>query len=210
MSMKLRVVIPPHPLIGHWLSIIRIEATPPPIFSVGLEQLGKWLTYEAIRDWIPYKKEELLTSRGTSEGTLIDPNIPICIWPSIPGGFQMWQGAKELLPNSTICLGNIPTDINKKTGLIVYLDQISNGKKVINQIDQLQKLDIEPIQIRVISALCANDALKTIGEAHPELTIYTGCVDEKMTKNNEPIPGIGITEERLNTLITGSHYNVEG
>ncbi len=210
MSMKLRVVIPPHPLIGHWLSILRIEETPAPIFSVGLEQLGKWLTYEAIRDWIPYKKEDIKTSRGITEGTLIDPNIPIFVLPSIPGGFQMWQGAKELLPNATLCLGNLPANIQKKTGLIIYLDQITNGVKIIKHLSVLKEFEIEPIQIRVISALCTSDALKVIGESIPDLTIYSGCIDEKLTKKNEPIPGIGVTEERLNTLITTSHYNVEG
>ena len=54
MAMTLHVVIPPHPLIGHWLSILRIESTPSPIYSTALEQLGKWLTYEALRDWLPH------------------------------------------------------------------------------------------------------------------------------------------------------------
>ena len=61
MAMTLHVVIPPHPLIGHWLSILRIDTTPPAIYATALEQLGKWLTYEALRDWIPIKKEKLTT-----------------------------------------------------------------------------------------------------------------------------------------------------
>ena len=61
MSMTLHVVIPPHPLIGHWLSILRIESTPSPIYSTSLEQLGIWLTYEALRDWLPYSKKEIPT-----------------------------------------------------------------------------------------------------------------------------------------------------
>jgi len=27
------------------------------LYSTGYEQLGKWLTYEALRNWLPYKKE---------------------------------------------------------------------------------------------------------------------------------------------------------
>ena len=61
MAMTLHVVIPPHPLIGHWLSILRIDTTPPAIYATALEQLGKWLTYEALRNWLPHRKEEVIT-----------------------------------------------------------------------------------------------------------------------------------------------------
>ena len=76
MSMTLHVVIPPHPLIGHWLSILRIESTPAPIYSTALEQLGKWLTYEALREWLPHRKEEVLTSDSTTQGIIIEPSVP--------------------------------------------------------------------------------------------------------------------------------------
>ena len=59
MAKTLHIVIPPHPLIGHWLSILRIDSTPGPIYSTALEQVGKWLTYEALRDWIPHSKTEI-------------------------------------------------------------------------------------------------------------------------------------------------------
>ena len=68
MAMKLHVVIPPHPLIGHWLSILRIESTPPPIYATALEQLGKWLTYEALRDWLPHSLKEISTAQGNTQG----------------------------------------------------------------------------------------------------------------------------------------------
>jgi len=53
MSMSLRVIVPPHPLISHWLTILRNPTTPEILYATGLEQLGTWLTYEALRDWIP-------------------------------------------------------------------------------------------------------------------------------------------------------------
>ena len=82
MAMTLHVVIPPHPLIGHWLSILRIDTTPPAIYATALEQLGKWLTYEALRDWIPNSKTEIQTERGIVEGVLIKSDIPILVIPN--------------------------------------------------------------------------------------------------------------------------------
>ena len=69
MSMSLRVIVPPHPLISHWLTVLRNPTTPEILYATGLEQLGTWLTYEALRDWIPSKKEKITTSTGTTAGT---------------------------------------------------------------------------------------------------------------------------------------------
>ena len=41
MAMSLKVIVPPHPLIKHWLSILREKNTPDILYSTGYEQLGK-------------------------------------------------------------------------------------------------------------------------------------------------------------------------
>ena len=84
MSMSLRVIVPPHPLISHWLTILRNPTTPEILYATALEQLGTWLTYEAMRDWIPSKKEQVTTSKGTTECSIIDPDIPILSIPYLP------------------------------------------------------------------------------------------------------------------------------
>ena len=47
MAMSLRVVVPPHPLIGHWLTMLRHRETPAALYATALQELGRWLTYEA-------------------------------------------------------------------------------------------------------------------------------------------------------------------
>eukprot|EP00250_Pteridium_aquilinum_P015371 c22548_g1_i1 orf=763-1047(+) len=48
----LLVFVPPHPLIKHWLSVLRNELSPVPIFRSALAELGRFLIYEAARDWL--------------------------------------------------------------------------------------------------------------------------------------------------------------
>ena len=129
MAMTLHVVIPPHPLIGHWLSILRIDTTPPAIYATALEQLGKWLTYEALRDWIPNSKTKIQTERGIVEGVLIKTDIPILVIPNLPGGLQMWQGAREILPNAKLCLGGVPKIIEDHAGIIIYFSFVGFNHK---------------------------------------------------------------------------------
>ncbi len=53
MALQLRVYVPPHPLIKHWLGVARDAATPSVLFRTAMTELGRWLTYEAIREWLP-------------------------------------------------------------------------------------------------------------------------------------------------------------
>ena len=202
MAMALRIVIPPHPLIRHWLSILRMDTTPPAIYATALSQLGKWLSYEAIRDWLPNKTAEITTKFGTTEGKLIDPTIPIYVKPNLPGGLELWQGGRDLLPNAILCLGETPGKIKENSGVIIYYDQITNGASLIKILNQLREQNISSSRIRVITALAASPGLTEIGEIFPELTIYAGCIDQELKNQNEIIPGIGNPEVRLNTIIT--------
>ncbi|MFM7527979.1 MAG: uracil phosphoribosyltransferase, partial [Nodosilinea sp.] len=53
MVSQLRVFVPPHPLVQHWLGVARDGDTPSPLFRSAMVELGRWLTYEAIREWLP-------------------------------------------------------------------------------------------------------------------------------------------------------------
>ena len=90
MAMSLKVIVPPHPLIKHWLSILREKNTPNILYSTGYEQLGKWLTYEALRNWLPYKKEIINTDNGAIDGFFINNDYPIKVFAMIPEGLSLW------------------------------------------------------------------------------------------------------------------------
>ncbi len=201
--MSLRVVVPPHPLIGHWLTMLRISTTPAPLYATGLEELGRWLTYEAIRDWLPYKMEQVETIHGSTESQIIESTIPLLAIPLMPGGFEMWLGARKVLPTSSLCLSGVPKPIEKKAGVIVFVDQISNGETLLKSLSVLRNENVETQRLRVITALASNPGLKRIGEEIPDLTIYTANIDPEITDYGELIPGIGNPCSRLNTRTAG-------
>ena len=90
MAMSLKVIVPPHPLIKHWLSILREKNTPNILYSTGFEQLGKWLTYEALRNWLPYKKEVINAENGEADGFFINNDYPIKVFAMMPEGLSLW------------------------------------------------------------------------------------------------------------------------
>ncbi len=203
MAMSLRVIVPPHPLIGHWLTILREDSTPPPIYATALEELGKWLTYEALRDWLPHRKEEVQTSNGPTEGVVIEANVPLISFPILPGGIELWQGARNVLPNNQLCLGGIPKEICAKAGIIIFVDQIASEKTLLDFLIELKAQNILAKRIRVITALASAPGLSYIAETWPDLTIYAACIDPEVSDNNVINPGIGNPLLRLNTIIAG-------
>ena len=139
MSMTLRVVVPPHPLISHWLTMLRDSSTPKPLYETGLEQLGKWLTYEALRDWLPHREEKINTNNGITNGKVIESRAPLIAVTDLPGGIGLWQGARSILPISQLCLGGIPQSITENSGVIIFIDQISDGNKLLHHLNALKE-----------------------------------------------------------------------
>ena len=205
MSLTLKIIVPPHPLIAHWLTLLRSTSTPQALYATGLEQLGRWLTYEAIRDWLPHRTETINTSNCQTEGTVIETRVPLLAIPNLPAGLQLWQGARDLLPNASLCLGGIPTNIDKNAGIIIYIDEISTGETLLHYIKLLTKEKVERQRIKIITALASNPGLKRIGESISDLTIYSACIDPDLNEKGEISPGIGNPSKRINTRITTSN-----
>ena len=191
MAKTLRVVVPPHPLIAHWLTVLRHEGTPSALYRTAMEELGRWLSYEALRDWLPHRREMVKTPLASTEGTMIETNVPLLAIPLLPGGLHLWEGARQVLPNADLCLGGVPTSIESKAGVMVLLDQIDDGEAVVSILSRLHQEGVDGRRLRVITTVCASPGLKRIGEAFPDITLHTACIDADLNEDNQILPGIG-------------------
>ncbi len=201
MAITLKVIVPPHPLIAHWLTILRNHSTPPPLYATALEELGRWITYESLREWLPFRKEEIWTLHGKTEGAVIEANVPLIALPILPAGIEIWQGARKVIPNAELCLGTVPDHIESNAGIIMFIDQIASGERILKFLQLLQKRNVESNRLRVITIVSSHNGLKNIGESIPDLTIHCACIDEKINEKNEIIPGIGNPIQRLSPRI---------
>lgn len=203
MAMSLRVVVPPHPLIGHWLTMLRHRETPAALYATAMQELGRWLTYEALRDWLPHRKESVPTIHGDTEGLVVESRVPLLALPLMPGGLELWQGGRQVLPEASLCLNGVPDGIEPNAGLVVFVDQITDADATLRLLQDLQEQGVSGNRIRLITALCASPGLKTLGEAIPDLTIYTTCIDEGLDESGQAVPGIGDPLQRLNLRFKG-------
>ena len=198
--MSLKVIVPPHPLIKHWLSILRNKNTHNVLYSTGFEQIGKWLTYEALRDWLPYREESIETFNGLSSGIFINSNYPIRVIAQIPEGLTFWSGSKEVLPNATLSLGELPDKIAKNAGIIIYPAQITLDNNLIDLLNNLKNLGVESKRILIICPICSKSGLNELGKVFPKQIIYTSSIDNESDIKNLLDPGIGNPMLRLTTM----------
>lgn len=207
MAMALRVVVPPHPLLSHWLTVLRDAQTPQPLYGTALAELGRWLSYEALRDWLPQRQVNVQTSAGSAQGQVVDPAIPLLAISAIPGGLGLWQGAQAVLPAAQIghvsCAGdalqwtNLPCPVPTTTGVLVYWGQLAEPEPLLLLLDHLAKQGVSGSRLRLITAVAAAPALHAVGERHGALTIYTAAIDPDLDLNGQISPGIGPLDTRL-------------
>ncbi len=213
MSKTLRVVVPPHPLIGHWLTLLRDADTPPALFGTAMTELGRWLTYEAMRDWIPYQRVPVTTPLANTEGTVVDGSVPMLAVPVLRAGLGLWEGARPVLPTASVAhmgfqrnessgsarcyYDGLPDQIPANAGVLVFEPMVATAGTLIQVLERLEAKGVSGIRVRVISALAAAPGLKTLGERYGDLTLYTGCIDAELDAEQRIVPGLGDAGDRL-------------
>jgi uracil phosphoribosyltransferase len=212
MTLQLRVYVPPHPLIKHWLGVARDSSTPPALFRSAMMELGRWLTYEAIREWLPTKDTVISTPLESCPATFIDPEIPIAVVPVLRAGLALLEGAQALLPLASIyhlgyvrneetleasCyLNKLPDRFDPQTRVLIPEPMLATGGTSISVMQELVSRGIDPGLVRIISVVVAPMALQKLGSAYPNLSIYAAAIDEVVNKNGFIVPGLGDAGDR--------------
>jgi uracil phosphoribosyltransferase len=212
MAMALRVVVPPHPLIAHWLGVLRDRHTPAALYATATAELGRWLTYEALRDWLPHRRLLLDTPLAPCEADLVDPSIPLLALPQLMAGLGLWQGAQTVIPAAQVRhlfdQGGVPVGlddpIDPRCGVLVFTAELADGESLIRLLDQLAARGVSGDRLRVVTALASGPGLKAVGERHGALTLYTAGIDPDLNEPGQIVPGIGPVAERLfgGTVVT--------
>jgi uracil phosphoribosyltransferase len=202
MAMTLRVVVPPHPLIGHWLSVLRDRRTPAPLYGTATAELGRWLTYEALRDWLPHRPVNVETDRACCQGQVVDVSVPILAIPLCPEGLGLWDGAKAVLPAARVQHLHrgqpLPlASIDPRCGVLVFAAEVGGPGDLDALLAALRERGVSGPRLRVITALAASEGLKRLGESFADLILYTACIDPELSAEGHISPGIGQVNERL-------------
>ncbi|QEY33363.1 uracil phosphoribosyltransferase [Synechococcus sp. RSCCF101] len=221
MSKAMRVVVPPHPLIAHWLTVLRDRATPAPLLLTALEELGHWLCYEALRDWLPHRPASVETPLGTARGQVIDAGVPLMAIQVVQGGQELWNGARRVLPMSRLVhvmagsapageagdperqawarmvAAQLPGRIDAREGVMLLLPVIGSGALAQALLQGLAERGCSGRRVRLLTAIACQPGLQALAELWPDLTIHTACIDPDCDEADRPLPGVGDLPQRL-------------
>jgi uracil phosphoribosyltransferase len=214
MAKQLRIFVPPHPLIQHWLGIARDAAAPPKVFRQTMAELGKWLTYEAIRDWLPTVEIEVNTPVAPAKATFINPQTPMAIVPILRAGLSLMEGIQSVLPLETSIyhlglvrneetlepscyLNKLPDRIPPESLILIAEPMLATGGSLMFALAELVKRGADHSNIRVISIVAAPPALQKLAIAYPDLQIYAAMIDETLNDQGFISPGLGDVGDRV-------------
>ena len=212
MALQLRIYVPPHPLIKHWLGVVRSAATPSPVFRSAMTELGRWLAYEAVRDWLPTVDMEIETPLTTCPATIVDPEAAIAIIPILRAGLALVEGIQSAVPNSSTYhiglarneetlepswyLNKLPESFAPNTRVIVSEPMMATGGTMMATMTELVARGIDPALVRIISVVTAPPALQKLAEAYPAVAVYAANIDEGLDENGFIVPGLGDAGDR--------------
>ncbi|KAF3449073.1 hypothetical protein FNV43_RR09797 [Rhamnella rubrinervis] len=209
---RMLVYVPPHSLIKHWVSVLRNEQTPCPIFRSAMAELGRLLIYEASRDWLPTVTGEIQSPLAVASVEFIDPREPVAIVPILRAGLALAEHASSILPATktyhlgisrdeetlqpSVYLNKLPDKFLEGSRVFVVDPMLATGGTIVAAVNLLKERGVDNKQIKVISAVAAPPALQKLSENFPGLHVYTGIIDPTVNDKGFIIPGLGDAGDR--------------
>ena len=204
----LKPVIMDHPLIQHKLTIMRDKNTGTKEFRELVGEIGMLMCYEATRD-LPLKEVEIETPVAVAKTKVISGR-KLAFVPILRAGLGMVDGVMRMVPAAKI--GHIgmyrdpethmpveyycklPSDIGERD-VIVLDPMLATGGSAIDAISQIKNKGAK--SVRFMCIIAAPEGLAALHEAHPDVQIYIGAVDEKLNEHKYIVPGLGDAGDRI-------------
>ena len=212
MTLQLRVYVPEHPLIKHWLAVARDVNTPSVLFKSAMTELGRWLSYEATRNWLPTLETTVQTPLSECAAKFVNPEAPIGVVPILRAGLVLLDGVQNILPiasiyhlglvrneetlESSCYLNKLPDQFKPETRIMILEPMLATGGSIMMAMEEITKRGVQPDLIRIVSVVAAPPALKQLSEHYPNLQIYTAIIDEGLNSKGYIVPGLGDAGDR--------------
>ncbi len=197
-----------HPLIEHKLSILRDKKTSTKEFREIIKEISMFLCYEAMRDASldPIEIETPIKKMKTNH--LNEDKYAFI--PILRAGLGMLDGVISVVPTAKVghigmyrneetyepvnYFFKVPAEIENRE--VILLDpMLATGGSAIDAIDLLKEKGVE--KIKFLCIISAPEGLKRVTKKHPDVQIFTACIDEKLNENKYIVPGLGDAGDRI-------------
>ena len=203
-----KLIVMDHPLIKHKLTYIRDKNTGTKEFKELVSEVAMLMGYEVTRD-MELEEIEIDTPLTKMKSEVI-AGKKVGIVPILRAGLGMVEGMLNLIPAAKV--GHIglyrdpetlkpveyycklPKDVEERK-LIVLDPMLATGGSAIAAIDFLK--DRGAKNIKFVGLIAAPEGVKALQDAHPDVDIYLGALDERLNEHAYIVPGLGDAGDRL-------------
>ncbi|NEN88355.1 MAG: uracil phosphoribosyltransferase [Okeania sp. SIO3H1] len=198
-----------HPLVQHKLTLLRQVETNTAQFRQLLKEIGMLLAYEVTRD-LPIKYQQIQTPMKLMKAPMLAAEKKMVIVSIMRAGQGLLDGILELIPTARVGhIGlyrdpstlvaveyyfKVPHDIDQRDVLIVD-PMLATGNSAVAAVDRIKESN--PESIRFLCLLAAPEGIEHFHKYHPEVSLYTAAIDEKLDEHGYIIPGLGDAGDRL-------------
>ena len=203
-----KVFIMDHPLVQHKIGWIRRTSTGSKEFRTIISEIAMLMCYEATRDLELADVEIETPICKTTVKELKGKKLAVV--PILRAGLGMVEGMLAMIPAAKV--GHIGLYRNEETlepveyycklpedcserDVFVVDPMLATGGSSVAAIQMLKDRGIK--NIRFMCIIAAPEGVKRMQEAHPDVDIYVGSLDEKLNENGYIIPGLGDAGDRI-------------
>ena len=197
-----------HPVVEHKLTHIRDETIQPKEFRELVKEVSILLGYESAKR-LPLESVEIKTPiTRTQSGKISIENIVIV--PILRAGLGMMDGLLSLFPKAQVGhvgmerdhITHLPSDYYYKIPptprnrfFFVVDPMLATGGTVIASIQKLK--DSGAKNIRFLCLIAAPEGANAFCNAHPDVEVFTGALDDRLNRDKYIVPGLGDAGDRL-------------
>lgn len=195
-----------HPVIARDLTILRDVTTSTAGFRAAMKRVATILAYHALKE-LPLKSFEISTPLQKTTGFDIDQEIILV--PILRAGLGLTEALIQFIPNAKVghlgmyrdentlepvdYYANIPPGLNNALTLVVD-PMLATGGSANDALCFLKNQGAQ--HLRFISLISAPEGLQRLQEDHPDVTIITSAIDEKLNQDAFIVPGLGDAGDR--------------
>lgn len=203
-----KVVVMTHPLIQHKIGVIRRVETGSRDFRAMISEIASLITYEATKDLKLMDVEIETPICKTTVRELAGKKMAVI--PILRAGLGMVEGMLAMIPSAKVghiglyrneetlepveyyC--KVPADCSERDVFVVD-PMLATGGSSVAAIQMLKERGVK--NIRFMCIIAAPEGIKRMQEAHPDVDIYVGALDDHLNENGYIVPGLGDAGDRI-------------
>lgn len=203
-----KVHVMDHPLVQHKISFIRRTDTGTKDFRQTIGEIAMLICYEATRDLqlsdveieTPICKAVVKELKGRKMAIIpilraglgmVDGMLSMVPAAKI-GHIGLYRDPETLQPVEYYC--KLPADCAERDVFVVD-PMLATGGSAIAAIQMLKDKGCR--NIRFMCILAAPEGVAAMQEAHPDVEMYIGALDEKLNDHGYIVPGLGDAGDRI-------------